>query len=82
MRTSLCGVVLFFFALGLARGSDRTIAQFVHTAWGEKEGAPAGILALAQTTDGYLWLGTAATVVTVVVPGSIAFRRSQTERLF
>jgi len=60
MRTSVCGVVLFFFALGLAHGSDRTIAQFVHTAWGEKEGAPAGIRALAQTPDGYLWLGTGA----------------------
>src|ERR1700756_3889729 len=35
---------------------DRTIKQFVHTAWGEKEGAPGGILALAQTQDGYLWL--------------------------
>jgi signal transduction histidine kinase/ligand-binding sensor domain-containing protein len=40
-------------------GSDRTIAQYVHTAWGQKEGAPSGVLALAQTTDGYLWLGCA-----------------------
>src|ERR1700761_5865623 len=39
---------------------DRTIQQFVHTAWGEKEGAPGGILALAQTQDGYLWLGTSS----------------------
>src|SRR6476661_3067419 len=61
MRTSMYGVIFFFcFALGLARGSDRTIAQFVHTAWGEKEGAPGGIRALAQTPDGYLWLGTTA----------------------
>jgi signal transduction histidine kinase/ligand-binding sensor domain-containing protein len=41
-----------------AQSRDRTIKQFVHTAWGEKEGAPYGILALAQTQDGYLWLGT------------------------
>src|SRR5207244_603820 len=34
--------------------------QLVHTAWGEKEGAPGGILALAQTQDGYLWLGTSS----------------------
>jgi len=40
-------------------GSDRTIAQYVHTAWGQKEGAPSGVLALAQTTDGFLWLGCA-----------------------
>jgi len=37
--------------------SDRSIAQYVHTAWGQKEGAPGGVLALAQTTDGFLWLG-------------------------
>lgn len=41
-----------------AQMRERTIKQFVHTAWGEKEGAPGGILALAQTQDGYLWLGT------------------------
>jgi ligand-binding sensor domain-containing protein len=40
-----------------AHGFDRTIQQYVHTAWGDKEGAPSGILALAQTTDGYLWIG-------------------------
>ena len=37
---------------------DRTVKQYVHTAWSEKDGAPGGILALAQTQDGYLWLGT------------------------
>jgi signal transduction histidine kinase/ligand-binding sensor domain-containing protein len=37
--------------------ADRTIAQYVHTAWGLKEGAPSGVFALAQTTDGFLWLG-------------------------
>lgn len=36
---------------------ERTIQQYVHTAWGDKEGAPSGILALAQTADGYLWIG-------------------------
>jgi signal transduction histidine kinase/ligand-binding sensor domain-containing protein len=37
---------------------DRTIAQFQHTALDTKEGAPGQILALAQTADGYLWIGT------------------------
>jgi PAS domain S-box-containing protein len=37
--------------------SDRTIAQFAHTAWGPKDGAPGGVSSLAQTADGYLWLG-------------------------
>ena len=37
--------------------SDRTIAQFAHTAWGPKDGAPSIVTALAQSADGYLWLG-------------------------
>jgi PAS domain S-box-containing protein len=35
----------------------RTIGQFQHTAWGPKDGAPSVIRALAQSADGYLWLG-------------------------
>src|SRR5215469_7739840 len=38
--------------------SDRTIAQFAHTTWGPKDGAPTLIEALAQSADGYLWMGT------------------------
>jgi ligand-binding sensor domain-containing protein len=53
-----CGFILFVCALDPVHGSDRAITQFVHTAWTEKEGTPTGILTLAQTTDGYLWLGT------------------------
>ncbi len=34
------------------------IAQYVHTSWTARDGAPADIRALAQTRDGYLWLGT------------------------
>jgi signal transduction histidine kinase/ligand-binding sensor domain-containing protein len=41
-----------------AQDWDRTIAQFQHTTWGSKEGAPDQIEALAQTEDGYLWIGT------------------------
>jgi len=40
-----------------ALDSDRTIAQFAHRAWGPKDGAPNPVTALAQTSDGYLWLG-------------------------
>jgi signal transduction histidine kinase/ligand-binding sensor domain-containing protein len=39
---------------------DRTIAQFYHTAWTVREGAPDQISALAQTTDGYIWLSAVA----------------------
>jgi signal transduction histidine kinase/ligand-binding sensor domain-containing protein len=37
---------------------SQTLAQLYHTAWTTREGAPANIYALAQTPDGFLWLGT------------------------
>jgi signal transduction histidine kinase/ligand-binding sensor domain-containing protein len=43
---------------GIAQDNRRNIAQFAHTAWSAKDGAPSVIQALAQTNDGYLWLGT------------------------
>ena len=39
---------------------QKAITQLVHTSWTEREGAPGSIRALAQTTDGYLWLSTAS----------------------
>jgi signal transduction histidine kinase/ligand-binding sensor domain-containing protein len=55
---NICSILLTLLCVPRpAQGFDRTIEQYVHTAWGEKEGAPSGILALAQTTDGYLWIG-------------------------
>jgi len=38
---------------------DQKLAELYHAAWTFKEGAPSEIHALAQTTDGFLWLGTA-----------------------
>lgn len=35
----------------------RTLAQLYHTAWTTRDGAPADVDALAQTADGFLWLG-------------------------
>jgi signal transduction histidine kinase/ligand-binding sensor domain-containing protein len=34
-----------------------TFSQLYHTAWTIRDGAPASIEALAQTADGFLWLG-------------------------
>ena len=55
------GVCLFLAlacSCAAALDSDRTIAQFAHTAWGPKDGAPSPVTRLAQSADGYLWLGT------------------------
>src|SRR5215813_11872260 len=34
------------------------IDQLYHSTWNEKDGITGAVTALAQTTDGYLWLGT------------------------
>jgi ligand-binding sensor domain-containing protein len=35
-----------------------TLERYRHVAWTGKNGAPTGVAALAQTSDGYLWIGT------------------------
>src|SRR5215213_3655809 len=48
-------------------GSDsipiRPIHQLVHKTWEQQDGAPTEIRLLAQTGDGYLWLGTVSGLV-------------------
>jgi signal transduction histidine kinase/ligand-binding sensor domain-containing protein len=39
---------------------DRSVEQLYHTSWTFMDGVPGEVHALAQTTDGYLWLGTAS----------------------
>ena len=39
------------------------LSHFQHTAWTLQDGAPSQIDALAQTKDGYIWLGTVNTTV-------------------
>lgn len=41
-----------------ARQRGKVLDRFLHTGWTVNEGAPSAIAAIAQTTDGYLWLGT------------------------
>lgn len=40
-----------------AQDTVPTLSQLYHTAWTMREGAPGGVEALAQTSDGFLWLG-------------------------
>lgn len=58
-------VLAFFAAVLIATApidstAARPIGQLVHSKWTTNDGAPADIKALAQTADGYLWLGTGA----------------------
>ena len=45
---------------GPAADLARSITQFTHTAWSAKDGIPGPVRAIAQTPDGFLWLGTDA----------------------
>lgn len=59
VRIVLAGVL----CVGLAtrvRGQASTLAlrQLHHTAWTVRDGAPGDVAALAQSADGFLWLGT------------------------
>src|SRR6516164_1129466 len=56
----LTGVALVCSALpALAIDPDRAISQYIRDRWGTDKGFPGGtVSAIAQTTDGYLWIGT------------------------
>ena len=41
-----------------AEPASPTLAEMYHSAWAIRNGAPSGIEAIAQTEDGFLWLGT------------------------
>jgi signal transduction histidine kinase/ligand-binding sensor domain-containing protein len=48
----------------LALDPSRRLTQYAHTAWTVRDGyLPGGPIALAQTTDGYLWIGTGSGLV-------------------
>jgi signal transduction histidine kinase/ligand-binding sensor domain-containing protein len=53
----ICLLIVFRCAPTFALDRDRSIVQFHYTAWSENDGAPSEISALAQTEDGYLWIG-------------------------
>ncbi len=60
---SVVVVVLNFSSLFLAPvyalSPDKDISQYVHDVWKNKDGLPqSSITSMAQTADGYLWIGT------------------------
>jgi signal transduction histidine kinase/ligand-binding sensor domain-containing protein len=54
----MIGMVLAIPARAL--DPQKLISQFTHTSWTAKDGVPGPVRAIAQTPDGYLWLGTEA----------------------
>src|SRR2546421_4698278 len=56
-----CLTLTFALAAPLhALDPQKSVSQFTHTAWSGKDGIPGPVRAMAQTQDGYLWLGTEA----------------------
>jgi len=60
LRCAIAGLaVLWFAASAFALDPTRTVSQYLHDSWGTERGLPGGsITAIAQTSDGYLWIGT------------------------
>lgn len=58
------------------------ISQYAHTAWKIREGFPKGpVYAMAQTPDGYLWLGTEVGLFRFDGVRSVAFESLTNQRL-
>jgi ligand-binding sensor domain-containing protein len=56
---ALAGILLIYCPNAFALNPARDISQYAHTAWRIRDGFPRGAVgAIAQTPDGYLWLGT------------------------
>ncbi|PQO95180.1 hypothetical protein C5614_17975 [Massilia phosphatilytica] len=53
---ALLGIVMGGAAVG--QGHDPTFADYNHSVWTASDGAPVHVTHLAQTPDGWLWLGT------------------------
>ncbi len=61
-RRALRGALLLCLLAGIAPAraldTERPLRQLHHSAWINKDGAPGEVFTMAQTVDGYLWLGT------------------------
>src|SRR4029453_15659790 len=58
-RMIALGIILLFAARASALNPALDVSQYAHTAWIFREGFAQGpVTSIAQTRDGYLWLGT------------------------
>jgi len=60
LRCAIAGLAGVCFAVSAsALDPTRAVSQYLHDSWGTERGWPGGsITAIAQTSDGYLWIGT------------------------
>src|SRR5882757_7706280 len=59
-KWAMAGAVVLCLAVSAsALDPNRTISQYIRSSWGPEKGFASGsVTAIAQTTDGYLWIGT------------------------
>jgi len=57
---AIAGLAVLCFAVSASAVDPiRSVSQYLHDTWGTERGFPGGaITAIAQTSDGYLWIGT------------------------
>jgi signal transduction histidine kinase/ligand-binding sensor domain-containing protein len=58
LAAALCAPVLATAERALPAASQASLGDYHHTRWTVEDGAPPAISTMAQTTDGWLWLGT------------------------
>ena len=60
LRCAIAGLAALSFVVSAsAVDPNRAVSQYLYNSWGIEKGWPGGsITALAQTSDGYLWIGT------------------------
>src|SRR3984957_20505584 len=64
MFLAWAGLAAFFAADSWAIDPNRAMSQYVRDRWGTEQGFPRGsVYAIAQTPDGYLWIGSEAGLV-------------------
>src|ERR1700746_2694964 len=82
LRSVLACMLLAMWPSALALAPSLEISQYAHTAWKVREGFAEGtIISIAQTPDGYLWLGTEFGLLRFDGVRTVAWQPPQHQRL-
>src|SRR5580704_3734973 len=64
LAARLAACLAVFTGTAYAVDPNRAMSQYVHERWGTEQGFPPGpVYAIAQSSDGYLWIGARAGLV-------------------
>jgi hypothetical protein len=75
-------LLLFYTAAAFALDPNRRLSQYAHSAWRIQDGFfKSAVVAIAQTRDGYVWIGTEAGLLRFDGVGFIPWKADHGERL-